>query len=127
MIVTCLENYRESLIKGKDYLVIEIYTNIRTQEIAYRTSNEQGVLAIYDHKLFEIKKALLNGYAIKINNLHTQIMLDDLLELEIKSINSEGIWDDYLERNKKTIEIVHQIIKKRAKNENIEIIEPIAY
>jgi len=127
MIVSCLENYRESLIKGKDYLVIEIYTNVRTQKISYRVCDEQGVLAIYNHNLFEVKNPSLNKYAIKINSLNTKIMIDRLLELDKSSMNLEGLWGDYFDGDKEKISNVHQVIREHAKFEGIIIPEPTAY
>lgn len=127
MIITCREDYRNSLIKGKDYLVIEIYINIPSQRISFRTVSEEGILAIYNHNLFEIKNASLNNYSVKINQLNIQIMLTNLLELDQKSSNIDRLWGDYFDGNIDMIKKVHEIISQYAKNENIIISNLVAY
>jgi len=127
VIVTCKENYRESLIGQKDYLVIEIYVSVRKQKISYRISDEQGTLAIYNNDLFVIKDPALSGYSIKTENLSTLITVTKLLELDKVSGDVNGLWVEYFDGDVETTKKIHKIIKEYAKTQNIEINEPISY
>lgn len=127
MIITCIEDYKEYLKKDKDYLVIEVYISLRKQSISYRTVDEDGVLAIYDSDLFTIKNPTLNSYSIKVRDLDVQIMLNALLELDKVSINIEGIWGEYFDKEEKVIINIHQIVKEHARVEGVVIPEPTAY
>ena len=127
VIVTCIENYRESLIGQKDYLVIEVYISKRMQKTSFRISDEQGTLTIFNYDMFVIKEPSLSGYSIKFRDSSTQITVSKLLELERESSNINGLWGEYFDGDVETTKKVHEIIEEFAKKQNVQITEPVSY
>lgn len=71
-----------------------------------------------------IKDPGLDNYSIKINEFNTQIMLNDLLDLDMKSINIEGVWGDYFDGDEKIVLEVHNLIEIYSKAESVDVIKP---
>lgn len=121
MLVKCIKSFRNQIIEGAVYLVVEIIINNSTSTISYRIIDNDRYPSIYEAEKFAIVSNDLDGFAISFNNGNITLSPKLILDSKLNEKNVEGFWGLYIEDDVEAKQILQEVVCTLAENENITV------
>ncbi len=111
MKVIAKKNFRKQIIKGNEYVVLEIIIDEIYKKISYRIIDEDEECGIYDSMYFDINESKLDNYFMyKYNNSIYISVISKETRTKWKN-NQEGFWGALFDGDREAMTLIKELVR----------------
>lgn len=121
MLVECIKPFRDQVLTGKEYIVLEVAYGFRSKSQNLYVLDETGCPACYDKGLFEISKNDLTGYKLSMDSNGGRLTYHLIKDAKFCNNDVYQFWLSFYEDdNPEALKLIQESVNEIAERYGIE-------